>query len=126
MTFLFLVNIFDLIILVIIFLKVGPEIEVETSEVEHVVGSDVRLECRIKANPLVNHYWMKDDKVIENSVMNMHFARDPTKVVKYEMNIFNQNNIEYLTVSSLVIKVRINILFNRFFRVYWSLKFHEF
>ena len=85
--------------------------------VEHAVGSDVRLECRIKANPLVNHYWMKNDKVIENSLMNMHFVRDPTKVAKYEINIFNQNNKEYLTVSSLVVLLmarnwkRVNLYF---------------
>ncbi len=95
---------------IILFIKVGPEVEVESGEVEHALGSDLRLECRIKANPLVNHYWMKDDIVIESSLMNMHFVRDSTKPVKYDINIFNQNNKEYLTVSSLVIKVRQSFL----------------
>ena len=54
---------------------------------------------------------MKDDKVIENTLINMqgHKANFNFKNVKrqdkYEINIYNQNNIEYLTVSSLVIKV---------------------
>ena len=36
----------------------------QNTEVEQRSGLDVRLECRIKANPLINHYWMKNDEVL--------------------------------------------------------------
>lgn len=82
----------------------------QSTEVEQRLGLDVRLECRIKANPLVNHYWMKNDEVIDNTLINMqghqaNFIKDLTNQDKYEINIYNQNNEEFLTISSLVIKV---------------------
>lgn len=84
----------------------------ESTNVERSIGQNTRLECRIKANPLVNHYWMKDDEVIENTLINMqghqaNFIKDLSNQDKYEINIYNQNNKEYLTISSLVIKVSV-------------------
>ena len=80
----------------------------QTTEVEQRLGLDVRLECRIKANPLINHYWMKNDEVIDNTLINMqgdqaNFIKDLHNQDKYEINIYNQNNKVYLTISSLVI-----------------------
>lgn len=80
---------------------------------EQLTGHDARVECRIIANPLANHYWMKDGKVIDNTVIDMQDGRPPAMVRdlsskhgKYEMNIYRQNNNEFLTISALVIKVK--------------------
>ena len=105
-------------------LKVEPEIHVHTQRVEQILGQEARFECRIKANPLVNFYWMKNDRVIEsvdNSIL-MNNAESPgvhiltnslssdsvsRKSLKYETIVYNNHhNHEYLTVVSLVIKVR--------------------
>ncbi len=69
---------------------------------------DARLECKIKANPLVNHFWMKDGRVIENTLFSPEYQNDKNiqpAMSKYEINIYNQNSIEYLTVSALNIRV---------------------
>jgi hypothetical protein len=76
-----------------------------------LVGYDARFECRIKANPLTNHYWMKDDEIINNALINPQNYHHTTKdwpnsnQNKYEINIYNQNSDEYLMISALVVKV---------------------
>ena len=78
---------------------------------------DARFECKIRANPLLNHYWMKNENVIESSLnsenlINSHsfistgsFIEKDNKFRKYEIVIYNQNSLEYITVSALIIKV---------------------
>lgn len=89
----------------------APEINVQSHKVEQLLGMDARFECKIKANPLTNHYWMKDGHVIENSLVstdimlnNQDVKKIQQYVSKYEINIYNQNNNEYLTVSALTIR----------------------
>jgi hypothetical protein len=98
---------------------------VVANKVEHVAGQDARFECRIRANPLTNFYWSKNDQIIENSVMTvgdavLHAHEQASvasmahsnnfierKTLKYEAMIFNQN--EHLTVITLVVKVNIHL-----------------
>ena len=72
----------------------------------------MRLVCKIKANPLINHYWIKDGRVIENSIefeykfenrANDQNQQEPQRF-KYEININNNNN-DFITTSSLLIRV---------------------
>lgn len=99
-------------------IKVSPELRVQQERVEQIVGQDARFECRIKANPLVNHYWMKDGRVIENGLTNLfdgaanHFKSgneaDSSTLKssnKYEIVTYNQNSHEHLTISALIVKV---------------------
>lgn len=94
----------------------APELTIQ-SGVEQLAGLDTRFECRIKANPLINHYWMKDGHVIENNNYNLlskdlsteqdtavAVAAAAKSNMKYEINIYNQNSVEYLTVSVLLVK----------------------
>jgi hypothetical protein len=84
----------------------------QSHKVDQLIGMDARFECKIKANPLINHYWMKDGRVIENTQpsTDVILNNENTKIAqpslsKYEINIYNQNSNEYLTVSSLIIRV---------------------
>lgn len=77
----------------------GPELSVQSDRVEQLQGLDTRFECRIKANPLMNHYWIKDGHVIEQTQPDSGSSNN-----KYEINIYNQNSVEYLTVSVLLVK----------------------
>jgi hypothetical protein len=99
-------------------LKVPPEIFVHTHRVEQLLGQDARFECRIKANPLINFYWMKNDKVIEsldNSVLQNSVEthqiiqntlnNDYKKSSKYETLIYTSH--DYLTSVTLVVRVKI-------------------
>jgi len=93
----------------------APELRVQQEKVEQIVGQDARFECRIKANPLVNHYWMKDGRVIENGLTNLfdgaanHFKSGSDGETlkssnKYEIVTYNQNSHEHLTISALIVK----------------------
>jgi hypothetical protein len=51
---------------------------------------------------------MKDGRVIENTLFSPEYQNDKNiqpAMSKYEINIYNQNSIEYLTVSALNIRV---------------------
>jgi hypothetical protein len=87
---------------------VSTEIHVPSSKVEQAIGHSARLECKIKANPLINHYWMRNGQIIENSLVSS--LEGSQKESKYEINIYNQNTNEYLTVSVLHIKVGSNVI----------------
>ena len=96
---------------------VPPEIHVQSEKVEQLLGLDARFECRIKANPLINHYWMRNGNVIENTSFEVIDPSQPThhhhhhshkqqqQSNKYEIIIYNQNNNEFLTVNVLIVKV---------------------
>lgn len=96
---------------------VPPELHVHQDKVEQIIGQEARLECRIRANPLVNHYWMKDGKVIETSLLEPSslvkavMSNDAPAVSKsagkYEIFTYNQNSHEHLTISALIVKVMI-------------------
>jgi hypothetical protein len=87
---------------------------VDTYKLERIIGADLRLECKIKANPLINHYWIKDGRVIENSVdFEYKFEAQQKVESKYEININNNNN-DFITVSSLLIRVRHFLFFLNF------------
>ena len=99
---------------------VPPEIHVQSEKVEQLLGLDARFECRIKANPLVNHYWMRNGNVIENTPLDTgvadqqlgghhHHQRSHNQQHhhsnnKYEVIIYNQNSNEFLTVNVLIVK----------------------
>ena len=100
--------------------KVSPEVHVVSHKVDQHVGQDARFECRIRAYPLNRFYWMKNDRIIDNSVISAeHAGAQQThsasangnsliekKTSKYETIVYHQNNNNYLTVVALVIKVR--------------------
>jgi hypothetical protein len=85
--------------------------------VEQFVGFDIQFECLIKANPLANHYWMKDGNVIENLrnplMSDEDYQRFHPKItpMKYEINVYNEKRQQFLTVSQLLVK---NITINDF------------
>ena len=92
-------------------LLVSPEIYIQTSKYEEKIGADVRFECKIVANPLINHYWIKDGRVIENSVdinipefKNEDHVNTRESLNKYEININNNNN-DFITINSLLVRV---------------------
>ena len=100
--------------------SVAPEIQVQSKHLDELLGQEARFECRIRANPLTNHYWMKDGRVIENSLLssNEKFHMSPHLIPhtnnagartgphsKHEIIVYNQNSNEYLTVTALLIKV---------------------
>ncbi len=104
-------------------------IEVESETVEQLVGLDARFECRIRANPLTNHYWMKDDQVIDNTVINPYNFQSNLKREwpsfnhnKYEINIYNQNGNDFMKISALVVKVT-QLLWQKFGQMF---KFNKF
>lgn len=84
-----------------------------------MLGQDARFECRIRANPLTNHYWMKDGRVIESasadlvahvksSVLNEGTSGEGNSKLaagKYEVITYNQNSHENVIISALVVKV---------------------
>lgn len=70
----------------------GPEVHTE-QKIEQFLGMDVRLECKIKSNPLINHYWMKGDHVIVSGI---------DKIDKYEISTFSHS--DHVTISILIIK----------------------
>lgn len=118
---------------------VPPELHVHQERVEQMIGQDARFECRIRANPLTNHYWMKDGRVIESvggggpndhvtsgliMVNNNHGGDASQKSSgKYEIVTYNQNSHENLIISALVVKVsltkfdprHLKVRFNFFF-----------
>ena len=110
-----------------LFFLVSPEVYIETNKFEEKVGADARFECKIVANPLINHYWIKDGRVIENSV-DFEFKyedrvnnRDSQN--KYEITINNNNN-DFITISSLLIRVNLFIILrmaDKYLRFYVSL-----
>ena len=44
--------------------------KLHTHKLDQLVGHDVRLECKIKANPLVSYYWKKDEHIIATHHVN--------------------------------------------------------
>ena len=84
-----------------------------------MLGQDARFECRIRANPLTNHYWMKDGRVIESaaadlvahvksSVLNEATSGEGNSKLaagKYEVITYNQNSHDNVIISALVVKV---------------------
>ena len=87
-----------------------------SERIEQAIGTDVRFECRIKANPLVSHYWMKDGRVIENTSQQQQQQQQQqddeeeeqdqiAKIdSKYELTTYNKFEIDYLTVNILLVK----------------------
>lgn len=75
-----------------------------------MAGMDVKFECKIIANPLINHYWVKNGRAIENSLdadgkQELHYQHHHHYVEsKYEINIINNHN-DFLTVSTLLVRV---------------------
>lgn len=70
----------------------GPEVHTE-KKIDQFLGMDARIECKIKSNPLINHYWMKGDHVIITGT---------DKSEKYDVSIFSHN--DFVTTSILVVK----------------------
>ena len=88
----------------------------QTSKLELIGGMNARLECKILSNPLINHYWTKDGYVIENSAMNDYDDGDNVNIkrsfrheLKHELIVRNH---DYLTVSTLLIRVSFLVQWN--------------
>ena len=98
--------------------------------IEQAVGAqEARFECRIKANPLKSHYWMKDGIIIDNIINGVYTENSknneyPRPVfssknefdyqysnrlshIKYDIHIHNMNSNDHSLVSALTIKVYI-------------------
>ena len=88
-----------------------------------MIGQDARFECRIKASPLKNHYWMKDGIIIDN-IINGIYLENQRPVFsnknefeyqlnnrmthsKYDILVYNKNSNEYSVISALTVKVNI-------------------
>jgi hypothetical protein len=98
-----------------LFFLVSPEIYIHTNKFEEKIGADVQFVCKIAANPLINHYWIKDGRVIENSVdiSIVEFKSEDRVNIresqnKYEININNNNN-DFITINTLIIRVSLFI-----------------
>ena len=116
-----------------IMVEFTPEVQLENDKLEYTIGQEARLECKITAHPLTNHYWMKNGHVIDNVINEANnyavnsnnyenrrslysrtnefeFSSSQVSDSKYEILIYDQNTNEYSLVSALIIKV--NPFFN--------------
>ena len=118
-------------------IEYAPEVHLDTARKEQAVGQEARFDCRIKASPLTNHYWMKDGLVIDNAINGAYSYMVNSNTIenrrslqsrsfevdyganqlssKYEILIYDQNINENSLVSALTIKV--NIFLNIFVKV---------
>lgn len=109
-----------------IMVEFTPEVQLEHDTLEYTIGQEARLECKITAHPLTNHYWMKNGLVIDNAInaannypnnyenrrslysrksKEFDFSSSQVTDSKYEILIYDQNTNEHSLVSALVIKV---------------------
>lgn len=100
-------------------IEFAPELTMQHDKVERMLGQEARFECKIKASPLKNHYWMKDGVVIDNVINGIYLEHRPvfsnknefeyqmnSRVAhsKYDILVYNQNSNENSLVSALTIK----------------------
>jgi hypothetical protein len=112
-----------------IMVEFTPEVQLEHDTLEYTVGQEARIECKITAYPLTNHYWMKNGLVIDNLINapdnyprnsnnyenrrslysrksnEFDFSSSQVTDSKYEILIYDQNTNEHSLISALVIKV---------------------
>jgi hypothetical protein len=119
-----------------IMVEFSPEVELENDALEYMIGQEARLECRIKAHPLTNHYWMKNGHVIDNVINGAYnyasktnrrslysrknelgFSSGQVPDSKYEILVYDHNTNEHSLASALIIKVN-SILSLSFFQNY--------